>query len=271
MNRFLIPVVIIIVMVAGYLAINTRQQDTTPVQVQIELPPQVKQEQQPVKPPEPKFVVPEPQVQAEPAKPLPVLDESDQVVEQEFNGLVNGDTQLAQMLMFKAFIRNFVVIVGNMTSSKIPLKYQFVHAPAGTFQIKSDTPETRFIDPQNYSRYLPLVRLVAALDVDNLVSVYVYLYPLFQKAYEEMGYPNRYFNDRLVEVIEHLLETPEVPDPIALVQPKVYYQFADVDLEARSAGQKMLIRTGRENAALLKLKLKDLHAKLTSLQGLGKQ
>ena len=110
--------------------------------------------------------------------------------------------------------------------------------------------------------------MVAALDTDNLINVYVYLYPLFQQAYEELGYPDKYFNDRLVEVINHLLQTPELADPVALVQPKVFYHYADPELEARSAGQKLLMRVGKENVDLLKRKLQDVKAKLTSLQGL---
>ena len=264
MTRIIIPVVIIIIMVAGYFAVITRQQDASSVTVDIELPSPTKIPAPPVS----QFPVSEPQVQAEPPKPLPVLDESDQTVEQEFNGLVNGDNQLAQLFTFKTFVRNFVVIADNLTATKIPQKFQFMNPPTGKFMVKKDAAEVTFIDPENHARYLPFVRLVAAVDVDNLVNIYAYLYPLFQQAYVELGYPDRNFNDRLIEVISHLLETPEVPDPIALVQRKVFYQFADPELEARSAGQKLLMRTGRENASLLKLKLNDLLAKLTALQGL---
>ena len=38
--------------------------------------------------------------------------------------------------------------------------------------------------------------------------MYKQYYPLFQQAYVDLGYPEGYFNDRLVEVIDHLLATP---------------------------------------------------------------
>ena len=95
-------------------------------------------------------------------------------------------------------------------------------------------------------------------DTQKLVQTYVRLYPLFQKSYEELGYPKGYFNDRLVEVIDHLLATPDVPAPIALVQPKVLYEFADPALESRSAGQKMLMRMGPVNESRVKAKLRDI-------------
>ena len=50
-------------------------------------------------------------------------------------------------------------------------------------------------------------------------------------------------------MIDHLLATPEIEGPIRLVQPKVLYEFADPELEARSAGQKLLLRMGAANAA----------------------
>lgn len=269
MNRIIIPVVIVIVMVGGYLVFSRNQQPSQPVTVEVELPTPVETQPSQQQPPPQQFPVPEPQVTATPVKPLPVLDESDQTIEQEFSGLVNGDSQFAQMLMFKAFVRNFVVIVDNLTEAKIPQKYMFVKPPAGVFLVQKDAAENNSIAAENYARYQPFVRMVSALDTDSMINVYIYLYPLFQQAYAELGYPDRYFNDRLVEVINHLLETPEMTEPVALVQPKVYYQYADPALESRSAGQKLLMRVGNENAGLLKQKLQDVKARLTSLPSLA--
>jgi hypothetical protein len=46
------------------------------------------------------------------------------------------------------------------------------------------------------------------------------------------------------------------------VQPTVYYKFADPNLEALSAGQKLLIRMGPENAGAIKSKLREIQAEL---------
>jgi hypothetical protein len=91
-----------------------------------------------------------------------------------------------------------------------------------------------------------------------LVGIYRHYYPLFQQAYTDLGYPDGYFNNRLVEVIDHLLATPDVTGPIRLSQPGVLYEFADPSLEQLSAGQKLFLRMGSENAAALKLKLREL-------------
>ncbi|OIQ76552.1 hypothetical protein GALL_417610 [mine drainage metagenome] len=46
------------------------------------------------------------------------------------------------------------------------------------------------------------------------------------------------------------------------MQPKVLYQFADPKLEARSAGQKIMIRMGADNAAKVKAKLAEIRQEL---------
>ena len=76
------------------------------------------------------------------------------------------------------------------------------------------------------------------------------------------GIRRKYFNDRLIEVIDHLLATPDVKDPVALTQPNVQFEYADPKLESRSAGQKVLMRMGSANAAAVKAKLRALRARL---------
>ena len=90
------------------------------------------------------------------------------------------------------------------------------------------------------------------------------LYPLFQQAYVELGYPNGYFNDRLVGVIDHLLAAPEPKAPIALTQPKVMYEFADPALADLSAGQKIMVRVGLDNEPRLKAKLREIRKALVA-------
>jgi hypothetical protein len=47
------------------------------------------------------------------------------------------------------------------------------------------------------------------------------------------------------------------------VQPKVLYEFADAELEARSAGQKLLMRMGAANAERVKTRLRQFRAEIT--------
>ena len=154
-----------------------------------------------------------------------------------------------------------------MTEKKLPRKFRFTQNPAGKFIVSKESEEVAYIDSANYNRYTPFVILSEIVDVRDFVSVYVRYYPLFQQAYEDLGYPDRYFNDRLIEVIDHLLAAPEIKDPIKLVRPKVFYNFADPELESLSAGQKIMVRIGYDNARKVKTGLRDLRQLLVSLGG----
>ena len=48
-----------------------------------------------------------------------------------------------------------------------------------------------------------------AADTKQVARIYFHFYPLFQQAYENLGYPQKYFNDRLIEVIDDMLKAPE--------------------------------------------------------------
>jgi hypothetical protein len=91
-------------------------------------------------------------------------------------------------------------------------------------------------------------------------------YPLFQEAYRDLGYPNGYFNDRLVEAIDDMLAAPIMSGPVKLSQPKVLYEYADPSLEQRSAGQRIMMRMGSDNAARVKAKLAQFRREIVGPQ-----
>src|SRR5690606_28974487 len=80
----------------------------------------------------------------------------------------------------------------------------------------SDGTERITLAPANFVRYDELVALLGRTDAAEAVAAYRRLYPKLQAAYEDLGYPGRYFNDRVVAVIDHLLATPERAGPLLL-------------------------------------------------------
>ena len=120
-----------------------------------------------------------------------------------------------------------------------------------------------YLSPENYGRYDALVSMATGADLDELAATYRRFYPLFQEAFAQLGYPDGYFNDRVVAVIDHLLATPEPEEPVRLVQPHVLYEFADPQLEALSGGQKLLIRMGPDHISRIKSVLSDFRARIT--------
>jgi hypothetical protein len=185
---------------------------------------------------------------------LPALAESDPSVQQSLDQLFGRGLQ--QYLVPKDIVRHIVVTIDNLPRKKNATQMWPVKPLGG--ELKTSTGAELALNESNYERYKPLVKLATTSDTKQLVAMYKRFYPLFQQAYVDLGYPEGYFNNRLVEVIDHLLETPEVDGPVKLVQPGVFYEFADPSLESRSSGQKLLLRMGRDNAAAVKLKLREL-------------
>ena len=191
---------------------------------------------------------------------LPALNQSDQMVRDSLSGLL-GQKPVEQFLVPENIVRHIVVTVDNLPRKKVAVDLRPIKPTPGETAVASQG-DTSTLSSANYARYAPFVHLVESSDPKTLATVYFRLYPLFQQAYEDLGYPGRFFNDRLVEVIDHLLAAPEPQGPIELVQPKVFYQFADPKLEELSAGQKLLIRMGPANEGSLKAKLRALRAEL---------
>jgi hypothetical protein len=216
---------------------------------------------QPVAPPAPAIQHPVPPA-AEQQAPLPPLDKSDSVVLDSLAGLL-GKPAVAKFLVPHQVIRNFVVTVDNLPRKKVAAELRPLQPTPGETAVDTQGGST-VLSQQNYARYAALMEVVGSVDPKALAAVYFRLYPLFQQAYENLGYPGKYFNDRLVAAIDSLLATPDVQGPITLVRPKVFYQFSDPSLEALPAGQKLLIRMGPQNASVIKAKLQQFRAAITA-------
>ncbi len=213
----------------------------------------------PAAPAEPGIAHPIPSEAAD-ATALPALNDSDQLAHDSLAGVI-GRNPVDQFLIPQNVIRHVVVTVDNLSRKKLAPDLRPVKPTAGGTAVTTEG-DTTTLSAANYERYAPLMRVVAATDPKALAVVYERLYPLFQQSYEDLGYPGKYFNDRLVEAIDTLLQTPEITTPVTLVQPKVFYEYADPELEARPAGQKLLIRMGPANARTLKAKLREFRAEI---------
>lgn len=236
--------------------------------------PTAEERTEPVEPPvtetpeEPVHPLPEPTAPAAEQRelePLPPLDESDAYFEMALTDLF-GNT-LEERLADTRLIQRMVATVDNLPRKELADRIRPVGPVPGRFAVEGgseDAANPRYtLDPANYERYETLVRMIAETEAAEMEELYRRFYPLFQKAYVDLGYPDAYFNDRVVEVIDHLLATPDVEGPIELVRPNVMYEFADPELESLSSGQKALLRIGPENAAIVKAKLREFRELIT--------
>jgi len=192
--------------------------------------------------------------------PLPPLDDSDAYFLLEIGSAFG--TAIESLLTREFVIDRLVTTVDNLPRGELSEKIRPVGRLGEPFATDTDGGDTILLGIASYSRYDALVAQLYYADVDTVYDIYQRYYPLFQKSYERLGYPDAYFNDRLVEVIDHLLATPKPGGPIYLVRPNVLYEFADPDLEALSSGQKLLLRMGPDNAATIKRMLEKFRSQL---------
>jgi Protein of unknown function (DUF3014) len=183
-----------------------------------------------------------------------------------------GAKAVATFVQTDEFPRRLVTTIDNLGRSHAPAMLWPVHPTPDRFTVEQ-LDGAPVISVDNSNRYTPLVLLVEEVDAIRVVSFYIRMYPLLQRAYEELGFPEGYFNDRVIDVIDVLLAAPEVEYPVKLqltevkgpispMRPWVRYEFADPDLESLSAGQKILLRVGTVNQRRLKGKLAEFRQEL---------
>ncbi len=271
---FLIAVALVVAAVVWLLFWSDRP-DTTEIPA---LPPSLQAEPTPTPAPDAdiRYPVPTPTPDSEttpegsPApsvEPLPALRDSDGPFRRALLSRF-GDNPLDRWLAPDALIQRIVATLNTLDQpTPVALRLRpLAHVP-GLFQVIGEG-DTLTTNDDNSRRYDPYVTLMDEADTEAWVALYLRYYPLFQAAYEELGFPGRHFNDRLIDVIDHLLETPEIAGPLPLVRPKVLYRYADADTEARSWGQKSLIRMGVDHQRTVKAKLRELRAALVQTPAL---
>ncbi len=197
---------------------------------------------------------------------LPPLEESD-----SYFALALVDVfgpELETLLADEALIDKSVATVDNLVRDRVAEKIRPLGRLSGKFVVAAAGDNgSYYLSPDNYARYEPLVDILTEADLDEAVATYRRFYPLFQEAFAQLGYPDGYFNDRVVAVIDDLLATPQPEEPIRLLRPHVLYTFADPRLEALSSGQKMLLRMGPDHAARIKERLAEFRARIAQPSG----
>jgi hypothetical protein len=174
-----------------------------------------------------------------------------------------GTPRFESLFVPDDFVKKVVATVDSLARQDIAARMNPAKPVAGKFATAGEG-DALVLGAANFARYTPWVELMDSLDADATAALYKRLYPQFQAAYENLGNPDSYFNDRVIEIIDHLLSAPEAPATIALVQPNVFYEFADPALEAESAGRKLLLRMGPGNAARVKAKLREIRGRIAA-------
>jgi hypothetical protein len=192
--------------------------------------------------------------------PLPPPEKSDPLILEALRELAGG-RPLGRFGNLDDFTRRFVVTVDNLPREMVPSQYSAAQRIPGALAIAEEGGKT-VLKPENYVRYVAFVDFVERMGPKSMVAVYERFYPLLQEEYRSLGYPRGRFNDRVIEAIDDMLAAPQPQGPIEVVQPRVHFRFADPALERLSAGQKIMVRIGPENAARLKKVLREIRREL---------
>jgi len=227
-----IPVIVVLTLLGGLSAwyFYSGQEPQTHPSVLI-APPEVASEpaadaRYPLQPPEVET--------AELAEPLPDLEHSDESVIEALSELI-GQEALGSHFILEQVINRVVATIDSLDSAQVaPLVLPVKPLPDKFLVTGGEVPA---ISPHNSARYQPLVELLMDADAASGIAVYRRFYPLFQQSYVSLGHEGGYFNDRLVEIVDHLLMTPILSADPELVKVEAQYHFAQESLQSLSAGQ----------------------------------
>ena len=223
-------------------------------------PPQPKAAAEPAPTPPPIKHPLDTEAAADPA--LPKLADSDAAAWGALSQLFQGEGPLT-LLLRDHLIQRLVTQVDNLDKPSVPPTVLAARQLPGNLQVEPGEGGER-IAASNAARYAPYVQAFTALDPAATATSYKRFYPLIQQAYVDLGRPEGYFNDRLVTVIDHLLDTPELAQP-PLVQrdERGRYRFVDPTLQSRSIGQKALLRMDPAQARAVKQQLRAIRSAIT--------
>ncbi|MDP5031144.1 MAG: DUF3014 domain-containing protein [Paraglaciecola sp.] len=203
----------------------------------------------------------EPVVQEDEPEPLPIpepkpLDTSDGTVKTKLLQLSDYDS-LARLIVDDALLKRFVVMTYTLADETIAANNRVLVQPDKPFRTFQQA-DKQWIDPASYKRYTPYVDALTSIDSTSLLELYAEYKPALDSIFAEISGPSENFNDKLAEAINVLLDTPEVPVPVEVYNDSVMLKFADPQLEALTAPQKQLLRTGPENMRRIKAKLREI-------------
>ncbi|MFY2763210.1 DUF3014 domain-containing protein [Arenimonas sp. MALMAid1274] len=206
----------------------------------------------------PKYPIEQVPVLAVDAAPLPALNASDA---EAFAALQSalGASDAGQFVVREFLVPRLVATIDNLPRKSLTRAIYAGRPAAGELGV-TEADGRLWLDEANAARYDLAVSAFESLDARQLVTSYVRFYPLLQQAYRDLGESDRQFNDRLVEVIDHLLAAPERPAAVELrrIPGRPRLAFADPAMESASVGHKAMWRLSPEQAQRVKARLREL-------------
>ncbi|KJZ03417.1 DUF3014 domain-containing protein [Pseudoalteromonas piscicida] len=230
------------------------QTETPLVNTARETPPEQVVEPEVTLPPQREQIEPEQVEPVEPEVTLPPLSQSDTEIKEAVSNYLSN--QAVKLLADDDVIRRTVVYVDNLAKGKVAENHAPVVKPQDGFSVIDD--DIIITDPNSYERYTPYVAMFDTMSTAQVVRLYDQYKPLFEEAYEEIGYEGDAFNGTLTDAIDELLATPIPDTALPLVKDSVTYKYAYAEWEQLSSAQKQFLRMGPENMKKVKKRLEEI-------------
>ena len=208
-------------------------------------------------PPEPVPVTETPVAIEEPAAPpLPPLAASDDLMREQLAAAGVGP-ELAALDGSENLLETSAALIDGFSRGIVLRKLLPVARPAEPFTVQQRGGRT-FMNPASYRRYDKYAQAIAAVDTGVLVENFHRLRPLYEQAYVQLGLKPEEFDNAVIRMLDRIIATPEIEQPIELTRKSVMYRYADPQLEQLSAVQKQLLRMGPDNTRRIKAQARVL-------------
>ena len=197
----------------------------------------------------------------EPEIVLPTLDGSDGFVRERL-----PESWPAVWLEKEDLVRRLAVLVENASRGELPRRQLDFLVLDGRYPVlevvEADGQTVRFfVDPEGFARFDPYLDLLERIPPETLATLLTDVYPLLDEAVGELGTAEQVL-PQLLTAIDQVLAVPVLRGDVELVQPKVFFEYADPALEGMSDLQKQVLRTGPDNVVRLQNYLKALRTGL---------
>ncbi|MDM7861997.1 DUF3014 domain-containing protein [Alteromonas sp. ASW11-36] len=204
---------------------------------------------------------PEPQV-VSPVEPEVMVDTSDAAITSALLEIAKTPV-VGRLLVNDSLLQRFVVTVSNLADEDIAPNHQLVNPPSQSFKVYRQA-DREWIDAASYKRYTTYVDALETMSNDDLLELYQLYEDEIDATFAEIALPGQSFDRALIDAIDVLLNTPEVPTPVEVYRDSVMYKYSDERLEALSLPQKQMLRLGPDNMRRVKAKLRALRDSLAN-------
>lgn len=187
---------------------------------------------------------------------LPPLARSDPFVREQIEPFALPPLWVGQ----DELVQRFAVLVDAATRGDWPHRPLRFLKPAEPFRV-IERDGRLYADPGNARRFDAQLDLLESIDPAAAAKVLTTINPLFEAALAGLGRPVK-GREVLYDAIDEVLAAPAPAGHPELVQPNVFYEYADPALEASSPLEKQLLRLGPDNLRRLKGYLVRLRVEL---------